>query len=99
MTPEDKLNSLFATARPVERDFTFEAEVAEKVAGRRAFATVGALTPWAIAATAVLWGMRPVFGPLGDGLVPVVEPVGMTLTGAAVIAGVAVWLSAKISRA
>jgi hypothetical protein len=97
MTPDAKLNALFATARPPARDYVFEAEVAERVARRRAWATVGALTPWAVAATAALWGLRPVVGPFAASLGPALEPVGLMLAGTAVATGAALWLARRFS--
>lgn len=66
MTPEDKLNRLFAAHTPPARDLAFEAAVAERIALRRAWATAGALAPWAIAATAILWALAPLIEPLGQ---------------------------------
>jgi len=97
MTPETKLKALFATARPAARDHAFEARVAEKVARRRAWATVGALAPWAVAATAALWGLQPIVGPLAASLGPVMEPAGLTLAGTAITAAVSLWLSCRFS--
>jgi hypothetical protein len=99
MTPEAKLDALFAAARPPERDYAFQTEVARRVARRRAWGTVAALTPWIVAATVVLWALRPVVGPMADSLAEALEPVAMTLIGAATVAGVALWLSGRVSVA
>jgi hypothetical protein len=95
MTPDAKLNALFAAARPPARDYLFEAAVAERVARRRVWATLAALTPWVLAATAALWGLRPVVGPLADSLGPALEPVGLMLASTAVTVGTALWLSGR----
>lgn len=78
MTPDDKLAAFFAGATPPARDPAFQAVVAERVARRRAFATVGALIPSTIAAIVLCWAIGPMMG-------PVVEGLGRTLTPAAVI--------------
>ena len=78
MTPEDKLAAFFAEATPPVRDLAFQAELAERVARRRAFATVGALIPWTIAAIVLCWAIGPMMG-------PVIEGLGQTLAPAAVI--------------
>ena len=38
MTPEDKLNALFAAERPAAPDYGFQAELARRIAVRRAWA-------------------------------------------------------------
>ena len=58
MTPEDKLAAFFAEATPPARDLAFQAMVAERVARRRALATVFALVPWTIAAIVLCWRGR-----------------------------------------
>ena len=78
MTPEDKLAAFFAEATPPVRDLAFQALVAERVARRRAFATVGALIPWTIAAIVLCWAIGPM-------MEPVVEGLGQTLAPAAAI--------------
>jgi hypothetical protein len=47
----------------------------------------------------VLWALRPVVGPMADSLAEALEPVAMTLIGAATVAGVALWLSGRVSVA
>lgn len=78
MTPEERLNAFFAEATPPVRDLAFQARVAEQVARRRAFATVGALIPWTIAAMVLCWAAGPMMG-------PVIEGLGQTLAPAAAI--------------
>lgn len=74
MTPDDKLNRLFAAQTPPRRDLAFEAAVAERIALRRAWATAGALAPWAIAATAILWALAPMLATLGQAAGDVLAP-------------------------
>ena len=81
MTPEHTLAAFFAEATPPSRDLAFQAMVAERVARRRAFATVGALIPWTIAASVLCWAIGPMIG-------PVIEGLGQTLAPAAAILGV-----------
>ncbi len=78
MTFDDTLAAFFAEATPPSRDLAFQAVVAERVARRRAFATVGALVPWTIAAMVLCWAIGPMMGPVLEGL-------GRTLAPAAVI--------------
>jgi hypothetical protein len=78
MTPDDKLAAFFAAATPPARDLAFQAVVAERVARRRAFATVGAMIPWTIAAIVLCWAIGPMIG-------PVIEGLGQTLVPAAAI--------------
>lgn len=90
MTPEDKLNRLFAAQTPPKRDLAFEAEVAERVARRRAWATVGALAPWAVAATVILWALAPLMAPLGQAMGAALAPVLAVLAIA-----LAAWVAAR----
>ena len=98
MTPEEKLNALFAADRPDTPDHLFQAVVAQKVAARRAWATVGATVPWAIAATAGLWGLQPVAAPLIEGLGDALVPAGgmLGIAAATVISGL--WLARRGGR-
>ncbi|MBN8528102.1 MAG: hypothetical protein J0M36_02560 [Caulobacterales bacterium] len=80
MTPEDKLNRLFAAQTPPARDLAFEIALAERIALRRAWATAGTMVPWAIAATAALWGLQPVIGVLGETLGQILTPTMTALT-------------------
>ena len=75
MTPEDTLNRLFAAQTPPARDLACEAAVAERVALRRAWATAGALAPWAVAAAAILWALAPLIEPAGQAVGAVAAPV------------------------
>ncbi|RZJ40356.1 MAG: hypothetical protein EON87_18280 [Brevundimonas sp.] len=77
MTPEDILSAYLKAGTAPARDLVFEATVAERVARRRAIASVAALAPWCAAAAAGLWGLRPVVPMLGaiDGNLSVVASV------------------------
>lgn len=87
MTPEDKLAAFLAEATPPGRDLAFQAVVAERVARRRAFATVGALIPWTIAAIVLCWAIGPMMGPVLDGLGRTLAPAAaiLMLTGLGVV--------------
>lgn len=98
MTPEQKLAALFAAEAPPARDYVFQAEVARRIAARRAWMTVLALAPWAIAAIAVLWALAPIVQPLAEGLAAALESTAMTLAVAAVSVASAVWLSRRAQR-
>lgn len=92
MTPEQKLQALFAAEAPPARDYAFQVRVAQRIALRRAWMTVAALVPWGIAAVAILWALIPVVGPLG-------EDVAALIPAAAVLAGVAVSAVAALALA
>lgn len=99
MTPEQKLNALFAAEAVPARDLVFQADVAARIARRRAWATVLSLVPWLTALTAGLWGLQPVIGVVADRAGPVLAPVAMilTLVGGSLIA--ALWLTRRFGRA
>jgi hypothetical protein len=95
MTPEARLARLLAADAPPARDYLFAAAVAERIARRRAWATVAALAPWAVAATAALWGLQPVVGPMADSLGEALTPAATALALAALSAVSALWLSRR----
>jgi hypothetical protein len=90
MTPEQKLAALFAAETAPAIDIAFVAEVSGRIAFRRAVATVLAMIPWAIAATAILWALAPVAVPLVGGLEAALSPIlgGVALAAAALIGAV-----------
>lgn len=90
MTPEQKLSALFAADEAPAGDVAFVAEVAGRIALRRAVATVLAMIPWVIAATAILWVLAPVAVPLVSGLEEALSPVlgGVALAAAALTGAV-----------
>jgi hypothetical protein len=98
MTPEQKLAALFAAEAPPARDHAFQARMAQAIALRRAWMTVAALVPWAVAAVAVLWALIPVVGPMSDSLGNALQPAAAMLAGAAVTAVAALWLSRRFGR-
>lgn len=87
MTPEERLDAFFAEATPPARDLAFQAGVAERVARRRAFATVGALIPWTVAAMVLCWAIGPMMAPVVRGLGQTLAPAAaiLMLTGLGVI--------------
>ena len=97
MTPEQKLAALFAAEAPPARDYLFEARTAQAIALRRAWMTVAALVPWAVAAIAVLWALIPVVGPMSESLGSALQPAAAMLAGAAVTAVAALWLSRRFN--
>lgn len=99
MTPERKLAALFAAEAPPARDYVFEAVVARRIAARRAWMTVGALVPWAIAATALLWGLSPVVGPFVESLEAAAAPTALVLTMVAGTLLAARWMSRRFNAA
>ena len=96
MTPEQKLAALFAAEAPPTRDYAFQARLAERIALRRAWMSVAALVPWGVAATALLWALIPVIGPLMQALSALV-PAAAALAGVAVSAVAAQALSRRFS--
>ena len=98
MTPEQKLAALFAAGAPARRDYAFEADVAERIARRRAWMTVAAMLPWAVVAGLVLWALQPVLETVSGQLAPMIEPVALVGVGAVVAGGVAVWLTGRLQR-
>jgi hypothetical protein len=96
MTPEQKLHALFAAETPPARDYAFQAQVAQRIALRRAWMTVAALVPWGIAGMAILWALIPVVGPLGQDIAALIPAAGM-LAGVAISAAAALWLSRRFS--
>ena len=66
MTPEDKLQSLFAAEAAPVRDPVFEAVVVQRIARRRAVAVVAAFAPLAVAMATILWGLGPIWRGLAD---------------------------------
>ncbi|RZJ29398.1 MAG: hypothetical protein EON85_07040 [Brevundimonas sp.] len=99
MTPEQKLAALFAAEAPPRRDYAFEADVAERVARRRAWLTVAAMLPWLVVSAIVLWALRPVIETLSVELALVMSPVAfIALIGGASIASV-LWLQRMVTVA
>jgi len=98
MTPEQKLVALFAAEAPPARDYAFQARMAQAIALRRAWMTVAALAPWAVAAVAVLWALIPVVGPISDSLGAALQPVAAMLGGAAATVVAALWLARRFAR-
>lgn len=102
MTAEDRLERWLADTAPPARDLAFEAAVAERIARRRAWATAGALTPWAVAAGAALWGLQPVAADLGRSLGPAMgqalAPAGAMLVLGAVTAATALGAARRFGR-
>ena len=91
MTPDDTLDqtlaAFFAEATPPARDLGFQAEVAQRIARRRAIATVLAMIPWTIAAIALCWALGPLLAPFviefSQMLAPAVGILALTALGVA----------------
>lgn len=98
MTPEQKLQALFAAEAPPARDYAFQAQLAQRIALRRAWMTVAALVPWGVAAIAILWALIPVVGPLGEDIAAL-APAALILTGVGISAAAALWLSRRFNAA
>lgn len=87
-TADDILGAFFAEAEPPARDFAFQAEVAERIARRRALAAVAALVPWTIAAIALCWSLGPLVWPVVEGLSQTLAPAVAILTTTALAVAV-----------
>jgi len=98
MTPEQKLKALFAAEAPPTRDYAFQAQVAQRIALRRAWMTVAALVPWGVAGVAILWALIPVVGPLGEHIAAL-APAAVMLAGVAVSVLAALWMARRFSAA
>lgn len=97
MTPEARLQALFADETPPPRDLAFEAEVARRVAARRAVLRVAALLPLAVAFGVLLWAVRPYLAGLTfpAAAVPAMTAGGLAMVGALML----VWMSGRFSAA
>lgn len=91
MTPDDTLSAFFAEAAPPARDLGFQAMVAERIARRRAIATVVALVPWTIAGIALCWALGPLLAPFVLDLSQTLAPAAaiLALTGLGLAASLA----------
>lgn len=98
MTPEQKLQALFAAEALPARDYAFQARIAQRLALRRAWMTVTALVPWVVAAVAILWALIPVVGPLAEDIAALI-PAAAMLAGVAVSAAAALALARRFSAA
>lgn len=88
MTPEEKLQHLFAAAAAPARDPVFEAETALRVARRRAIASAAASIPLVVAGAALLWLLRPMIANLDLSVLngaEVTAAAGLLATGAALV--------------
>lgn len=87
MTPEARLQAFFAAETPPVRDLAFEAEVARRVAARRAVARVAALTPLAVAGAVLLWAVRLLMADLDSlsAVIPVLSAGGLALIGSVLL--------------
>ena len=98
MTPEQKLAALFAADAAPRRDYAFEADVAERIARRRAWMTVAALVPWMVVAGIVLWALQPVLETLSQELATLIQPLALVVAGTVIAAGVGLWLTNALQR-
>ena len=98
MTPEQKLAALFAADAPPARDYAFEADVAERIARRRAWLTLVALTPWALIVGIVRWALQPVLAGLSVELAVLIQPLALVLGASAVAVAVGLWVVNGLQR-
>lgn len=95
MTPEARLEALFAAEAPPPRDLMFEAEVARQVAARRAVFRVAALLPLTVAVAVLLWATRPLIAGLTvpPDVIQAATAGGLASIGAMIL----VWMSGRFS--
>ena len=99
MTPEHKLERLLARANPPARDVLFQAALAERIARRRAWLGVLALTPLMIVAGVLAWVLGPALTHMLPGLIKAsAAPMG-GLVGAVLLAVAALWLTRRLGVA
>ncbi len=96
MTPEARLDALLKSATPPARDFAFEAEVARRVALRRAWLGAVAMLPWAAVGAVLLWALARTVGPTLASTVEALEPVAMAATLALAGAGLLLWMVRRL---
>lgn len=98
MTPEQKLDLLLGRAAPPARDFGFQADLAQRVALRRAWWRAAALLPWLMISCVVMWALGPYLTDQGPKLVSALAlPVG-ALTGSTLLVICILWLTQRLSR-
>lgn len=91
MTPEAKLNALFAADAPPARDLAFRLAVAERIARRRAVMQTVMAAPLAVAAGATLWGLQPVAAAMAE---PLAQAAGVAaFAGATALTGL--WVARR----
>lgn len=95
--PEDKLSAFFAETVPPARDLAFQAGVAERIARRRAIATVFALTPWTIAAMVLGWAVGPLVAPVVESILEPLSSAAFILAMTAVAVGAALTASRRLT--
>ena len=88
-TAEQTVSAFFLEQAPPSRDLAFEARVAERIARRRAVATVAVLLPWTIATSVLLWALGPLVMPIVDGLGQTLVPAAAILALTALTVGLA----------
>jgi hypothetical protein len=98
MTPEQKLDHLLGRAVPPQRDIGFLAEVARRVALRRAWWGAAALLPWLAIACVPMWALVPVLVDLWPDVVSVMALPAGALAGSALLATGAIWLTRRLAR-
>lgn len=96
MTPERKLQALFAEEAPSARDWAFEAVVAERIARRRAVFSVAAIAPWAAVGALALWAGEPMLRAAGETLAAL-NPAAPLVVGGGLAAGLALWLTQRLT--
>lgn len=99
MTPEQKMAVLLAADVPPARDIVFTVETARRIAQRRAWLSVAAMTPWAIVAAVLMWAVQPVLAPVGGDMGQALLPVMSILAGAALVTLVALWFARRFRPA
>jgi hypothetical protein len=98
MTPEQKLDLLLGRAAPPARDFGFQAEIAQRIALRRAWWRAAAMLPWLMISCVVMWALAPFLSEQWPKFVSALALQVGALAGSALLALSALWLTQRLSR-
>lgn len=85
MTADDRLKALLAADRPPARDPAFSLTVAERLARRRAWTTLLALTPWLILVSVAAWAIHPVVEAWASAAAPLSSVGGLLVMSLALL--------------
>jgi hypothetical protein len=97
MTPDQKLAAFLTSDPPPPRDYAFEAEVARRIAMRRAWLAGLTLVPWMGITGILLWGLDTALAPHIGGFAHAALPLAMALTLACGGAMGVLWLSRGVA--
>lgn len=94
MTADDRLEALLAADRPPARDPAFSLAVAERLARRRAWTTLLALTPWLVLVSVAAWAVHPVVEAWAVAAAPLSSAGGLLVMTMALL-----WAALRLTQA